>query len=1063
MRSSVWQRRGPLLAGVLLTLAGLGLTTLLADNQRVANETVATARFSEEVRGAVTAINQRIAAYTEIVNSARNMFLVDPQLKLAQFNAVAQAHDFRSRYPELRNLSFARWKTTAQLPAFEAELLIQSRHTGHHHPQPIIHPAVNGNDHYIIQYLWPYEHNEGVFGLDIASQPANKTAVERGRATGQASLSAPLDLIQETTLPRAVLLRVPVFIPNIPTATRPQQPEQPHSPATDRQFIGSATVTIRIIEMLETLHAEGYFSKIALRLDDMGTPETRLVEPVFMGEDANFADLRAAKPYREAKQLLDLHGRRWQLSVLPAQPMLSAAERQLPYWITGAGATLSLLLGLLAGWLLRQRSQALSLADRSLQELQHSETQLQAMFDQAAVGVSLTQAETGRYVRVNQKLCELLGYEETELLQKNAQTLTLPEDRAADRLWTERLQRGEINTWRQEKRLTRKDGQALWTELAISVIRQREAAADLFMTVIQDISQRRQMQEALRHSEQRLRSLLDHLPVGILMLADDQTFIFRNRSFVQMTGYTKELLHDAADWWQLAYPDEQQRERVKAHWQILMEKASLHEDRRISRAEYEIHKADGSACSVAISGVLLEQGNMVIIEDLSQHKAAEQEIRQLSAFDPLTGLANRRQLIARIEHALAASVKNSGVSALLMLDLDHFKTLNETRGHHYGDMLLCQVVERLRGAIPQNTLLARHGDDEFVLLLENLSETTSDAQSRTRELAERILAVLRAPFVLDGLPCHTTASLGAVLFHGHGETVDELLQWVDLAMVQAKLQGRDQLQFYDPQLQTRARLRAVRELDLRQAIDAGQFQLYYQPQVADETIFGAEVLLRWHRPQEGYISPGEFIPLAEETGLILPLGQWVLEQACTQLSRWQADPLLGQLTLAVNISVRQFHQSDFVAKVLAALAGAAAPTRQLELELTESLLLQDVEDTIAKMHQLKAYGLEFSLDDFGTGYSSLSYLKRLPLDQLKIDQSFVRDILIDPNDATIARTIVALAHSLGLRVIAEGVETPAQRDFLQQHGCNHWQGYLYSKPLPVAAFEALVRQQSAEP
>jgi len=304
-------------------------------------------------------------------------------------------------------------------------------------------------------------------------------------------------------------------------------------------------------------------------------------------------------------------------------------------------------------------------------------------------------------------------------------------------------------------------------------------------------------------------------------------------------------------------------------------------------------------------------------------------------------------------------------------------------------------------------------------------------------------------------------SMGAAIFRGLGESVDDLLKRADVAMYQAKAAGRDTLQFYDPRIQAVVHARAALELDMRAGLEQGQFELFYQAQMDRGRITGCECLLRWRHPRDGFVSPAAFVPLAEETGLILPLGEWVLQAACRQLAAWARQPALAHLTLAVNVSPRQFHQAAFVSQVLAALAGSGADARHLKLELTEGLLLQDVEDTIAKMVQLKGYGVGFSLDDFGTGYSSLSYLKRLPLDQLKIDQGFVRDVLTDPNDATIARTIVALGTSLGLHVIAEGVETEAQREFLARSDCHAWQGYLLSRPVPVAEFEALVLRQQA--
>ena len=355
--------------------------------------------------------------------------------------------------------------------------------------------------------------------------------------------------------------------------------------------------------------------------------------------------------------------------------------------------------------------------------------------------------------------------------------------------------------------------------------------------------------------------------------------------------------------------------------------------------------------------------------------------------------------------------------------------------------------------------MARLGGDEFVVMIEGLSENPDEAATQAKTVGEKILATFTQPYLLAGHENRSTPSIGVTLFSGHQSSIEELLKQADLAMYQSKTAGRNNLRFFDPEMQAIVTNRAALEVELREAVRQQQFILYYQAQVdGDGRLTGVEALVRWQHPQRGLVSPANFIPLAEETGLILPLGLWVLETACTQLAKWAAQTNMAHLSVAVNVSANQLHQADFVAQVLAVLSRTGANPQRLKLELTESLLVVNVENTIAKMTTLKAQGVGFSLDDFGTGYSSLSYLKRLPLDQLKIDQSFVRDILIDPNDAAIAKMVIALAASLGPTVIAEGVETEAQRDFLARQGCHAYQGYLFSRPLPLDEFEAFVKR-----
>ncbi|MEO8856519.1 MAG: EAL domain-containing protein [Burkholderiaceae bacterium] len=456
---------------------------------------------------------------------------------------------------------------------------------------------------------------------------------------------------------------------------------------------------------------------------------------------------------------------------------------------------------------------------------------------------------------------------------------------------------------------------------------------------------------------------------------------------------------------------------------------------------------------------------IVMSRDITERKRAEQEIRQLAFYDPLTELPNRRLLQDRLEHALAATARSRQAGALLLIDLDNFKALNDTAGHDKGDLLLKQVARRLLSCVRECDTVARLGGDEFVVIVDALGTSLDGATANAEAVAEKIVHVLAQPYDIAGCEHRSSSSIGIALFGPDaGGTVEEVFKRSDVAMYQAKAAGRNTLRFFDPKRQSAVEARAALEVDIREGLQDGQFRLLYQPQVGPGgSVVGAEALTRWAHPKRGAVAPAEFIPVAEQSGLILDLGQWVLESACAQLARWAKDPGSAALTLAVNVSVHQFRQRGFVHQVMSALQGADADPRRLKLELTESMFAFDLEEIIAKMVALKAQGVGFSLDDFGTGYSSLSYLKRLPLDQLKIDQSFVRDVLTDPNDAAIARTIVALGRSLGLEVIAEGVETLGQREFLSANGCELCQGYLISFPLDAESFDTFVRESVREP
>ncbi|MDF1485094.1 EAL domain-containing protein [Ramlibacter sp. H39-3-26] len=473
------------------------------------------------------------------------------------------------------------------------------------------------------------------------------------------------------------------------------------------------------------------------------------------------------------------------------------------------------------------------------------------------------------------------------------------------------------------------------------------------------------------------------------------------------------------------------------------------------QCEYRVNLPDGSvrwhlsnaAPRLEADGAVLSHGFSM---DVTDRKQAEEDIQRLAFYDALTGLPNRRLLTDRLQHAVAACVRGGYHGALLFIDLDNFKDLNDTLGHDMGDRQLTQVAERLLACVRDNDTVARLGGDEFVVLLHELGGDAHTAAQQAERVGLKLLATLNEPFVLVGQPHYSTPSIGITLFGAQRERTDEIFKRADLAMYQAKAAGRNTQRFFDPAMQAAASARAALEADLRQGMARGEIVAYYQPVVdAEGRIRGAEALARWRHPQRGLVLPGEFIAIAEQSSLILELSQQVLEAACAQLVRWAADSATRTLGIAVNVSARTFRQPDFADGVLAALQASGAHPGLLRLELTESMLLGDVEDAIGKMRRLKDHGVGFSLDDFGTGYSSLGYLQRLPLDELKIDRSFVRGLPSNANDAAIVRTILTLARSLGLRAVAEGVETSAQRDFLRAHGCDAFQGYLFGRPVPA--------------
>ena len=623
-------------------------------------------------------------------------------------------------------------------------------------------------------------------------------------------------------------------------------------------------------------------------------------------------------------------------------------------------------------------------------------------------------------------------------------------------LWAARMVRPLNALIERTHRVTDGDYSSPWPRRgAIAELNQLSRDLGHMVEVIQN------REAGMARSEERLRATLENTPsIAVQWFDAHGRVLYWNKASEIMYGFTAaEAVGSVIGDNPLMFLDRQQAESF-----IAVLKEIDRSGQPFGPVEFSLRKEDGAeivvlATTFAIPGEGDSKIFVCMVVDVTQRKKAEERVQELAFFDQLTGLPNRRLMLDRLRQAMAASSRNGAHGALLFIDLDNFKTINDTLGHDAGDLLLQQVGQRLVSSMRQGDTVARLGGDEFVVLLEDLSANSPEAVTQAKAVGEKILVTLNQTYEFGAHRYHGTPSIGVTLFTTHLESTDELLKRADLAMYQAKAAGRNTLRFFDPEMQAAVTARVALELDLRKAITDKQFLLYYQPQVdSSGRVIGAEALVRWQHPQRGLVSPAEFIPLAEESGLILPLGQWVLETACARLLAWATRPETAGLTLAVNVSACQFNLQDFVGQVLDVIERSGIRPQMLKLELTESLLLENVEDIITKMSALKARGVGFSMDDFGTGFSSLSYLKRLPLDQLKIDQAFVRDVHSNPSDAAIARTVVALGQNLGLTVIAEGVETGVQRDYLASMGCHAYQGYFFSRPLPLEDFEAFVER-----
>lgn len=684
-------------------------------------------------------------------------------------------------------------------------------------------------------------------------------------------------------------------------------------------------------------------------------------------------------------------------------------------------------------------------------QLEESEQRYRLLFASNPAPMWVYDLDTLRFLEVNNAAIQQYGYTRSEFLEMTIADIRPVEDQsklrsAVDEVKAQVDHYNEAGIWRHK----RKNGDLLSVTITGHTLNFRGHNAEIILA--QDVTDRLKVEQALRLNSKVFESSRE----GFMITNADREIITINPAFSAITGYSLDDvcgkkpsilssgLHDY-----LYYREMEESINQNGYWQGEIWN---------KRKNGETYPQWLSITAVKTKGGILEH-YVAVFSDLSQSKKAEEQILTLSFYDNLTGLQNRRSLIDRLQHHLLSNANDKPYGAILFIDIDNFKIINDTRGHQVGDLLLIEVAQRIQTCLATDEILARIGSDVFAVVLFDLGNRSEQAESLSANAATRIHAAIQQPLQLEGAPYFCKACIGISVFECGQITVDELLKRVDAAMYQAKQAGPDKIHFFDTEMQKALETRVILETWLRVAVPT-QLRLHYQIQVNDEgKPIGAEALVRWQHPEQGLIPPGAFIPLAEENGLIIPIGQWILETVCRQLRAWEGDSRTRHLILAVNVSARQFNQPDFVEQVAAVLYQTGADPSLLELELTESVLIENLENIVDKMIQLKKRGVRFSLDDFGTGFSSLSYLKRLPIDKLKIDQSFVHELATDPNSAAIVRTVIALGQSLGLDVIAEGVETDAQRDFLCVYGCRQYQGFLFGRPVPSEVLEARLKPE----
>ncbi len=713
-------------------------------------------------------------------------------------------------------------------------------------------------------------------------------------------------------------------------------------------------------------------------------------------------------------------------------------------WMLGAGA-LAVLAALVMVLMNRKLQRELARRERAWAD---SEVRFRATFEQAAVGIAHV-APDGHWIRVNRRLSEIIGYSPEALLNKTFQDITHPDDLDADLQQLMRTLAGEIPGYTMEKRYFHRDGHIIWINLTVALVRYADGRPDYFISVVEDISDQHRMAEA----RQQAAAVFESTREGIIITDLSRRILAVNPAFSDITGYrADEVIGKSPAMLSSGHMSEALYQSMWAsihtlgHWQ----------------GEVLSRRKNGEVFPelLTVSTVRDSAGQptqyVALLTDLSRLRQSEAQLAHLAHYDPLTELPNRLLVLSRLDHALDTAQREGGQLAVMFIDLDRFKDVNDSLGHPVGDELLVAIAQRMRSRLRESDTLARLGGDEFLVVLEDIQRPEDAA-----EVAQGLIRLQDAPIRLpSGHEVYVGVSIGISLYPNDGDTTTELIREADAAMYQAKSQGRNTFRFYTAALTEAADQRLAMEGRLRRALQAGEFVVHYQPQFIAATgeVVGCEALVRWQDSEGRLVPPARFIPLAEDTGLIVPLGQWVLETACAQAQAWR-NAGVADLVMAVNLSARQLQQRDLVSVVAAALERSGLPPDRLKLELTESMIMDHGEDALALLRSLKALGVSLSIDDFGTGYSSLAYLKRFPIDEMKIDRSFVQDTPDNASDAEIVATIVAMGRNLSLRVVAEGVETQPQLDFLIGLGCNACQGFLVSPGLPATAFECFLAKE----
>jgi diguanylate cyclase (GGDEF)-like protein/PAS domain S-box-containing protein len=1046
--AGIVSRIGPTASAFFVLALGLAISfAAWRFTERRVNAEIA-GEFQQKTSRAVETIDRRVQDSVSLLIGLKGLFSASEHVDRGDFQRYLSGFHLERRYAGIRVLTFSRYLTHAERQAFEKRLRSDIGTEARRKPGPVIRPPGNRDDYVVIEYVEPVSGNERAFGIDLAADAPRRAEILRARDSGEPEASPPLEVVINPDH-ISIALRVAAYRPGQPLGTLEQR---------RKAFLGVVGSVIHVDELMAGLFGSQLSRDFELVVHDVGpwgAARSDIPSKRNLLYDSRLGGAGAEPEGELFRQVavIDVAGRKWRLSfALP--PGVRGSERTLPGVVLAGSIVASLLLFWLVWVLLVSRERALKLAEhataaRTAEGLREQLSFIQQLIEAVPQPIFFKDTD-GRYLGVNSAWERFFGIPREQFIGKSVFEL-YPNNQELARRHHSKDQDlfNAPGSQTYEAAIVGADTRMHHTIYNKATFNKSDGAVAGLIGTITDISELKEAESALRDSEARFRDLTE-------LSSDWYWEQDADLRFTQISSKVHEFSLGAEEDIGKTRWEVPRVQMTEEQWRP--HKAALAARQPFQDFVYQRGDIHGNLRTISVSGrpIFDDEGRFHGYRgtgrDISEQKRVEEQIRHMAQHDALTGLPNRMLLHDRVGHAIALAQRNRRVLALLFIDLDRFKTVNDSLGHAVGDRLLKTVADRLGRCTRASDTIARIGGDEFVVLLGDLEEP-EDA----RYVAQKVLDALSEPVTINGHELRVTPSVGICAYPHDGDDVETLMRNADTAMYHAKQMGRNNYQFFTQAMNDAAQERLLLENDLRHAVERGEFLVHFQPMLDVKTtaILGLEALVRWRHPTRGLVPPSEFVAAAEETGLIGPIGEWVLTRACTQVRAWH-DAGYPQLHVSVNCSAQQFQRDGFVDAVRRILGETGLPPGCLELEVTESVIIQHSQEVIGRFQALEDMGVRISIDDFGTGYSSLSYLKRIAVHQLKIDQSFVRDIHSDPDDAAIVSAIIAIAHSLGLEVVAEGVETAEQLAFLRSLGCDAAQGYYFSRPLPPEEFERLL-------